>query len=130
MVLVCEEGRPYQVTYSNASCPAPNANRDSLQADFKRKSDVAKSEFTTLQTLADTDSSGFISTEESSSLKRLIEFGRQFPAVLAVEHADTNLILFSMNMNRPDLERTIDDYRRLSGELVLLGRQPLSDIEW
>ncbi len=128
--LVCEQGRPYRVSYSTASCYRSQAPRDSVQADLKRKADLANAEFLVLQRLADTDSSGFVSSPEAIQLKRLIEFGAQFPVVVQTERADTNLVLFCMSMNRRDLEATLADYRNLSNKLVALGREPLPTVTW
>jgi hypothetical protein len=118
------------VTYSNASCQAPGANQDTLQAIFKRQAQLQNSTFKALQQVADLDSSGFVSTQEAYRVKRLIEFGYQFPAVLAVERSDTTMIYYRINMNRVELRETLHAYRVFSRRLVSLGLEPLPTIEW
>ncbi len=128
--ITCERNRPYQLAYSNVKCAGPYANRDTIRAEFDRQSALANSEFQALKKLSDFDLSGFVSTEEAMRVKRLIELGYQFPAVVAGERADTNMVCFTLSLNRVELQEMLHDYQDLSGKLVSLGREPLPTIRW
>jgi len=132
-LLICEgdaSAHAYKVVYTDASCPAPGANPDSLRLIHLQRMKQHDSELEALKDVADADHSGFISTEEAMSLQTLIEFGCKFPTVVQCERSDTALVRYAMHMNRVELRQTIEDYRDLSSRLASKGLSPLPVIPW
>lgn len=102
-----ESGR-YWPSYTSATCPNPNADAPELTKWKKVKTDESALLVPKLQPFADADGSGFVTTEEGTRFRYLLEFG--YMAAQAIEeHGPT--IESVARANGTDIEPTKERVR-------------------
>ena len=111
----------YYKSYRNTSCMNPNMDPDELKRmkeeyELKIGPIVLK-----LQPLADTDNSGFVTTEEGAHFRNLVEFGYQATYVASKEDPDSKYFLIGMNMDKDRFKERISEYKELVQEARTRG---------
>lgn len=122
-----ESGR-YWPSYTSATCPNPKADAPELTKWKKVKTDESAELVAQLQPFADADGSGFVTTEEGTQFRYLLEFG--YMAAQAIEeHGPT--IESVARANGTDIDATkerVREYVTMSARIREAGIQGLPEL--
>jgi hypothetical protein len=93
-----------------------------IEKDAARREAMAEPELPGLRPLADFDGSGFVTSEESSRLRRLFLLGRRVAAVAEKEGTDGRTVATAVGAKLGDLKAELAEYEqqsaRLKGDLL------------
>jgi hypothetical protein len=106
-------------SYSSALCFRPDADREKLRAQRERIEAKQQVWIAFLKTRADTDGSGFVSTEEGSALRRRVELGlliAQLPGVGSLDE-----LLKAVRLQRSQVLEDLTAYAQLQAQAAKEG---------
>lgn len=108
-----EENEFYQTRYRSTVCPIPNASPRELTTFREETLNATQEEFERLQLLADSDGSGFVSTEEAALYRRMVEFGWKV-RYLEREGIDAGMLASQMGMEEQQFVSQREEYEEFT----------------
>lgn len=113
-----EKGKVSSHQYTAALCPRPGMSEEA-RAELRKQMDAmnakVKSEMERLKPLADTDGSGFVSTEEGGRFRNLYEFGKGVLVVTADGLRDGGQVAERLQMPVDKLRTDLAAYAEIKG---------------
>lgn len=107
--------------YRSASCPKPDmseAERQELRDEYAAKTDPLIEK---MRLLADTNNSGFITTEEGAEFRAIVEFGYRASHVVNNEGHDMKKICAGLSMSEERVREQAGQYKKLRVEARAAG---------
>jgi hypothetical protein len=118
----------YGMGYRSLACSNPAVDAATAQAMKQEWSRKMEPEIACLRGLADADSSGFVSSAEATSLRRLVEFGYKAAHVASAEDNDILILCRAVNSKEEDVRFLLEDYAKLQ-EKAKRGRiEPFPEV--
>jgi len=115
-----ESGR-YWPSYTSATCPNPNADAPELTKWKQVKKDETAETAQKLKPFADRDGSGFVTTEEGTDFRYLIEFGYLADQVAGEQAASLEAIARASGTDIAAAEKRVRDYAAISKRITDAG---------
>ena len=103
----------YGNSYMNTSCPKPGLSTQELAQLRKESEDRTRPVLKVLRTVADSDTSGFISTAEGWALRRNFEFGAKLAFLVEKEGKDRERLLKLLHVTPEEFASKLAAYSRL-----------------
>ena len=103
----------YRFGYRGTSCPKPDmseAERQELRKEQDAKIDPLVEK---MRSIADTDKSGFVTTEEAQLFRAVVEFGYQASNVVKAEAHDMEKVCRGLSMTEKQIRERETQYKEL-----------------
>jgi hypothetical protein len=113
-----ERSQVYGTGFENLTCPSPTltaAQRESLDATDRK---IIEHDIESLRARADTDGSGFVSTEEAETFREMVEFGLR-AAHVAQQESTFAKTARGLGMSVPELSATARSYEAYRARFLL-----------
>ena len=111
----------YWPSYTSATCPNPNADAPELTKWKQVKKDESAETAQKLKPFADADGSGFVTTQEGSDFRYLIEFGFLADQVTHEQQAGLDAIARASGTDLAAAEKRVRDYAAISKRIADAG---------
>lgn len=111
----------YFTRYTSASCPSPETSEAELQRLQKEREARVLPLLTKLQSIADMDDSGFVTTEEGVECRELVEFGYRAAHVLNEEGHDMEKICAGLSVNEEQVRERAKKYKKVLAKAGFAG---------
>lgn len=109
-----EQSGGYWPSYQSHACPLPGLSPEELNQFRDNLADERAPAMEVLKSLADLDSSGFVSTAEGGEVRKLFEFGRKLAAIIAAEESDPEAIAACVYLPPEELHARVESYSELA----------------
>jgi hypothetical protein len=111
----------YGTSYGSTFCPLPGADSVEVQKIYAKIAEDVNADREKIRPLADIDHSGFITTEEATRFRKLIEFG--LLANFAAKNGEpVATVARSLGISDKSLPQMITDYKDLVSRSANLGK--------
>jgi len=111
----------YFPRYMSASCPKPDMS-ESEREEWRDELEAKVAPFIgKMRPIADTNNSGFVTTEEGREFRAVVEFGYQASHIVNKEGHDMKKICAGLSMNEERARERAKQYRKLLAEARAAG---------
>jgi len=117
----------YWPSYTSATCPKPDADPPELEKWKLTKRSDTEILADKLKAFADSDQSGFVTTQEASDFRYLVEYGYLVAQVVRDEGATMELVTRASGKDAATASRELSRYRALTHRLAGVGVTCLPD---
>ncbi len=124
-----EESGRYWPSYTSATCPNPNADAPELTQWKKVKTDESSVLVPKLQPFADADGSGFVTTDEGTTFRYLLEFGYMAAQAMEEHGANYDAIARAAGTGVDAAEKRVHEYAVLAKRIAGAGIEGLPQID-
>jgi hypothetical protein len=115
--------------YMSASCPNPNSDPTEEAVRQRRLTTELETLVSQLKPIADSDSSGFVSTREGHAFRELVEFGYLAAHVTDTGGATLKVIAKASGLSEGDVDEKLSAYRRLADRMATASIKPLPAVQ-
>ncbi len=103
----------YRFGYRGTSCPKPDMSEAERQELLKEQDSKINPFVERMRSIADTDKSGFVTTEEAQLFRAVVEFGYQAFHVVKAEAHDMQRLCRGLSMTEKQIRERETQYKEL-----------------
>ncbi len=121
-------GDRYSRSYRSTTCPRPGADPDAVAEWHAALGERVEEEVERLRAFADSDSSGFVSTTEGRTFRRLVEFGYLVKQIIQVEGRSIEAVSAAAGLTAEEAGQQLQEFDELASRMADNGLRPLPDV--
>ena len=125
------ESGSYWTSINSNVCYDPSLERSEEEWAALRAEETARLDAVLVKLLpmADTDGSGFVSTDEGNAFRNLNEFGWKYPVVLEGEDGDVAAMAAAFHLDPEALAARLDEYDAYAARATAAGLEGFAPLE-
>ncbi len=121
-------GDRYSPSYRSTTCPRPGADPDAVAEWHTALDKRVEEEVEHLRAFADSDNSGFVSTTEGMTFRRLVEFGYLIKQVIQVKGRSVEAVGAAAGLPAEEARQQLQEFDELASRMADSGLRPLPDV--